>query len=126
MSDAKPHGLRAKLKARFDAAQERWEPTVKGWEWTWTRAVVFCLGLLFFLLFTMVILPSFWMYFAEQKLGWGGPSGGGNWALELRDAVAMGLATGPLITLWIAAVLLQNWRRKLRGQTATRPTGGYR
>jgi hypothetical protein len=126
MSEAKPHGLLARLKARFEAAQARWEPVVREWEWTWTRAVLFSLALLFFLLISMVIIPSFWMYFAEQKLGWSGPSGGGSWALEFRDAIAMGLATGPLITLWIVASVMQNWRRKLRGQTVTRPTGGYR
>jgi hypothetical protein len=126
MSDAKPHGLLNKLKARVDAAQAHWEPVVKEFEWTWTKAVLFCLGLLFFILITMVILPSFWMYFAEQKLGWGGPSGGGDWFLELRDAIAMGLATTPLIVILIVATIMQNWRRKLRGQTATRPTGGYR
>jgi hypothetical protein len=126
MSDAKPHGLLNKMKARFDAAQARLEPVVKEFEWTWTKAVLFSMGLLFFILISMVIIPSFWMYFAEQKLGWGGPSGGGDWSLEIRDAIAMGLATGPLITIWIIASIMQNWRRKLRGQTATRPTGGYR
>ena len=127
MSDAKPHGLLNKLRARFDAAQAHWEPVVKAFEWTWTKAVLFCLGLLFFILITMVILPSFWLYFAEQKLGWGGPSGGGDWFLELRDAIAMGLATTPLIVILIVASIMQNWRRKLRGQTGdVRPTGGYR
>ena len=38
----------------------------------------------------------------------------------------MGLATGPIITVLIVASILQNWRRKLRGQTDSRPTGGYR
>jgi hypothetical protein len=39
----------------------------------------------------------------------------------------MGLATGPFITVVIAATILQNWRRKLRGASAEgRPSGGYR
>ena len=104
----------------------RAEPVVKNFEWTWTKALVFCLGLWFFILVTAVVVPSFWMYFAEQKLGWGGPSGTGDWFLELRDAVALGLTTGPLLTIVVAAVIMQNWRRKLRGGTAERPAGGYR
>ena len=45
----------------------------------------------------------------------------------LRDAVAMGLTTGPIITVLIVAAVLQNWRSKLRGRSGdVRPTGGYR
>lgn len=75
------------------------------------------------------------MYFAEQKLGWGGPTDveaflkapiGQEGLLELRDAVAMGLSTGPIVTVMVAAVVLQNWRRRLRGAAGDRPAGGYR
>ena len=45
----------------------------------------------------------------------------------LRDAVAMGLTTGPLVTVIVVAAVMQNWRRKLRGADGdSRPTGGYR
>jgi len=45
----------------------------------------------------------------------------------LRDAIAMGLTTGPVITVLVVAAILQNWRRRLRGQSGdVRPTGGYR
>ena len=63
------------------------------------------------------MLPSFWLYFSEQKLGWQGPTDieaalqeiptllpGGEPAeyqellLQVRDAIAMGLSTGPIIT----------------------------
>ena len=45
----------------------------------------------------------------------------------MRDAVAMGLSTGPIITVLVAAAIMQNWRRKLRGASPTTPpTGGYR
>ena len=74
----------------------------------------------------MAVIPSFWMYFAEQTLGWDGQSGDGRWQPLARDAVAMGLSTGPLITILVAAAIMQNWRHKLRGQTDARPTGGYR
>lgn len=115
-----------KVPEKLAPQKERAERFLKEFEWSWTKAVVFCLGLWFFILFTAVVVPSFWMYFAEQKLGWAGPSGGGDWRLEVRDAIAMALSTGPLLTLAVAAVLMQNWRRKLRGRTAERPSGGYR
>src|SRR3990172_8881071 len=99
MSDPKTKGLRAKLEPRKEQA----ERFLKSFEWTWTTAILFSLAFVFFILVSMVIIPSFWLYFAEQKLGWGGPSGGGDWQTELRDAIAMGLTTGPLITVLIAA-----------------------
>jgi hypothetical protein len=123
------------MRERLRKLKERAEVFLKGFEWTWSTAVLFSLGFVFFLLITAVIIPSFWMYFAEQKLGWGGPTDveaflqgplSQEGLLELRDAIAMGLATGPIITAMVAAVILQNWRRKLRGQAADRPTGGYR
>jgi hypothetical protein len=110
----------------FDRRRAQLEPFVRDFEWTWTKAVIFSMGFVFFLMVSMVIIPSFWMYFAEQELLWGGPSGGGDWQTEVRDAVAMGLSTGPLITVLIIASILQNWRRKLRGASDARPTGGYR
>ncbi len=117
-----------RVRERLVAQREqRVDPFLRSFEWTWATAVVVSVALLFFILISMVIIPSFWMYFAEQKLGWGGPSGGGDWWLELRDAIAMGLVTGPFVTLLVVSALLQNYRRKLRGRTGdTRPTGGYR
>lgn len=114
------------IVSRVVELKRRAEPRVKSFEWTWTRAVVFCLALWFYIFIFAVIVPSFWMYFAEQKLLWAGPSGGGSWSLEIRDAIAMGLSTGPLITLVIVAVVMQNWRKRLRGVSGERPTGGYR
>lgn len=128
----------------------RIEEFVKDFEWTWTNAVLFSLGLTFFLLISTSIIPSFWMYFAEQKLGWGGPTDleaflkkpfeSGRFLgidsfplpslqtkLQIRDAVAMGLTTGPIVTLLVAASAMQNWRKKLRGGGGdSRPSGGYR
>jgi hypothetical protein len=107
-------------------AKEHTERFLKAFEWTWTTAVIFCLAFGFFTLITMAVIPSFWMYFAEQTLGWDGLSGTSDWRPLARDAVAMGLATGPFITVVIAATILQNWRRKLRGTSSDRPSGGYR
>jgi hypothetical protein len=127
------------------------ESFLRGFEWSWTNAVVFALALLFFLLISAAVLPSWWMYYSEQTLGWQGPTDleaflrdpfntglpffsaeGFLWLsdeahLMLRDAIAMGLTTGPVITVLVLSAILQNWRRKLRGESGdVRPTGGYR
>ena len=123
----------AKAHAR---AEGRAEAFLKTFEWTWTNAVVFSLGLVFFLLITMSVIPSFWLYFAEQKLGWDGPTERASSDRSaprllrsrsfVRDAIAMGLTTVPSSWCSSVAAIMQNWRRKLRGGAADRPTGGYR
>jgi hypothetical protein len=130
------------------------ESFLRDFEWSWTSAVLFSMALVFFLLITSSVMPSWWMYYAEQKLGWQGPTdleafakdpititGGldglvsresflwlsSEGLLMLRDAIAMGLTTGPVVTVLVVAAIMQNWRRKLRGQSGdVRPTGGYR
>ncbi len=133
------------IAERLAPLKERVESFLRGFEWTWTTAVIFSVGLVFFFLITMAVLPSFWLYFADQKLKWDGGAAHKilpwSWAQRgplgwtatgtelkhLRDAVAMGLSTGPLVTILIAAAIMQNWRRKLRGaQSEARPSGGYR
>ena len=113
-----PQGL-VKLKQRA-------EPIVKGFEWTWTTAVLFSLGLAFFSVITMAVIPSFWLYLAEQKLGMGGISGTSNWRPLVRDFIAVNLAVGPFVTVVVAGAIMQNWRRKLRGASGERAAGGYR
>jgi hypothetical protein len=120
------------------------EDFLRAFEWTWTSAVLFSLALTFFILISTSIMPSFWMYYAEQRIGWAGPTDIQAFlqhpfgtsitdplSLEgykqVRDAIAMGLTTGPIITVLVAGAAMQNWRKKLRGGSAeTRPTGGYR
>ncbi len=115
------------VEKRLAPLVEQAERFLKEWEWTWTRAAVFCLTFAFVVLISMAVIPSFWLYFADNKLRWNGSGPNGFWLKELRDAVAMGLATGPFVTFLILAAVLQNWRRRLRGRTGeTRPTGGYR
>jgi hypothetical protein len=116
------------------ALKGRIETFLKNFEWTWTSAVVFSLAVVFFLLISTTVMPSFWLYFADQRLKWDGGSPQvvifwtipGVWLQVLRDAVTMGLASMPLIVALIATAAMQNWRRKLRGETGGRPTGGYR
>jgi hypothetical protein len=127
------------------------EAFLRDFEWTWTSAVLFSMALLFLLLISVAVMSSWWLYYSEQILGWQGPTdleaflrdpfntGGSPFArdsflwlsneglLMLRDAIAMGLATGPIITVLVVSAVLQNWRRKLRGESGdVRPTGGYR
>lgn len=126
MSQVEPT-RRSRLAGRLASQRERVETLLKSFEWSWTKAVVFSLLLTFFILVTTSVIPSFWLYFADQKLKWNGAGPNGFWLKELRDAVAMGLVTGPIVTILVATVLMQNWRRKLRGRSGdVRPTGGYR
>ena len=115
--------------------KERVEAFLRTFEWTWTTAVVFSLGLVFFLLITTSVMPSFWLYFADSTLKWNDTAPlrliiftiDGYWLKELRDAVAMGLATLPIILVLVGGAIMQNWRKKLRGSSGdSRPTGGYR
>ncbi len=113
--------------AKAPGMKERVEGFLRAFEWTWTNAVLFCLALVFFIVITTSVIPSFWLYFADQKLKWDGSGPQGFWLKELRDAVAMGLVTGPFISILLVAAIMQNWRRKLRGSSGgSRPSGGYR
>ena len=87
----------AKTKARLAHRKQQAEGFLKAFEWTWTKAVVFSLVLTFFILIFTSVIPSFWLYFADQKLKWSGAGPHGFWLKELRDAIAMGLATVPII-----------------------------
>ena len=111
------------------------EPHVKAFEWTWTSAILAAFGIVTFLLVFAIILPSAWLYFAEGELDWKGPANfeallndplGPELALQIRDAFAMALTVGPIATLMVAGAMTQNWRKRLRGGDAARPTGGYR
>jgi len=117
----------AKTKARLAHRKHQTESFLKTFEWTWTKAILFSVALTFVILITTSVIPSFWLYFADQKLKWSGAGPNGFWLKELRDAIAMGLATTPIIVILVVAAVVQNWRRKLRGQSGdVRPTGGYR
>lgn len=115
--------------------KERVEAFLRTFEWTWTTAVLFSFGLVFFLLITTSVMASFWLYFADSTLKWNDTAPqklivftiDGYWLKELRDAIAMGLATLPIIVALVGGAIMQNWRKKLRGSSGdSRPTGGYR
>lgn len=114
-------------RSRIHSLKDRVEAFLKGFEWTWTTAVLFSVGLVFAIMISTSVIPSFWLYFADQKLHWDGSGPDGTVLKLARDAVAMGLVTGPFFTILIASAILQNWRRKLRGASSdARSTGGYR
>ncbi|MEX0991123.1 MAG: hypothetical protein WD004_02480 [Actinomycetota bacterium] len=120
--------------------KERVETFLKEFEWTWTTAVLASLGLTFIMLISAVIVPSFIIYFSEQQFGWAGATDLEGFINELvsdgpfnpemmkevRDAVAMGVTTVAFAMPFVIATILQNKRRKLRGGSDKRPTGGYR
>ena len=124
-ANAWPRPLRPLVRL-YTTTKNRLEPRVRDFEWSWTTAVVFSLVFAFVSVITMAVIPSFWLYFAEQKLGWDGLSGTSDWRPLARDFVAANLAMGPFVTFAVIAAVMQNWRRKLRGGSADRPTGGYR
>jgi hypothetical protein len=100
----------------------RSEAGIRDWEWTWTKAAVFCLLFLFVLMTTLAIVPSWFLYFANQRLRWTT-----FWLLILRDAIATGWIGTWFAIFLIIGAMMQNIRRKVRGTTGTsRPTGGYR
>lgn len=97
------------------------EAAVRDWEWTWTKAVLFSLGFAFFILFTQAVIPSFWFYFSEGTLGWRD-----GLKQMLAEAIALGWITTTFGGILVTAVVLQNWRRKLRGHDHIRRGYGSR
>src|SRR5437016_3904172 len=118
MSLPLPPSIEKRLAPVFAKSEAR----IRDWEWTWTRAAVFCLLFCFAILITLAIVPSWFLYFANQRLRWTT-----FWLLILRDAIATGWIGTWFAIFLIVASQLQNIRRKVRGTTGdTRPTGGYR
>ncbi len=96
---------------------------VRDFEWTWTKAVVASLILWFIGITGIAVIPSWWLYFAEESLGWRASS---FWLFKLRDVVAIMLFSGPFVTFILFGYYIQKWRRRLRSESESRPTGGYR
>jgi hypothetical protein len=106
----------------------------RDFEWTWTKAVFASLVLWFIGMTLIVIIPSYWLYFADQTLGWRPTKvcsiswlqNCGFWLFEFRDVVASILFGGPFGMLIVVSYYLQKQRRKLRSESESRPIGGYR
>lgn len=119
------------LQERAQPLIRRAETFVRDFEWTWTKAVVAALALWIIGITGMAVIPSFWLYLADQKLSWRSTGCGHSdtvcfWLFKARDVVASMLYTGPFVTLIVVPFLLQKWRRRLRSESESRPTGGYR
>lgn len=110
-----------RVQERLAPVVERVEAFLKNWEWTWTRAVVACLGIAFITLLFTAIVPSWWLYFADQTLRWRS-----FWQLKLRDLIAVVIIVGSFSVILGAAYVLQEARHRLRGSGVEHRTGGYR
>jgi hypothetical protein len=122
-----PKGLQERARPMIRRA----EAFVRDFEWTWTKAVVGALVLWIVGITGMAVIPSYWLYLADQKLSWRATGCGHSdtvcfWLFKARDVVASMLYTGPFVTLIVVPFLLQKWRRRLRSESESRPTGGYR
>jgi hypothetical protein len=110
------------MPRRLVPLAERSNRFLREWEWTWTTAVVFSVGLSFAAIIILAVIPSFWLYFADQTLQWKS-----FWTVKLKEAIAAGWITVNFALFFLAAYLLQRQRQKLRGTGGeTRPSGGYR
>ena len=110
-----------RVRERLAPLQERGQTFLRNWEWTWTSAVVAALLIAMLTIFFTAMLPSWWLYFADQKLRWRT-----FWLLKLRDLIAAGEIVVSFSVILGAAYLLQEARHKLRGGSAEHRTGGYR
>ena len=110
------------LQRRLAPLVERGNQFLKAWEWTWTTAVVACVALTFAALIVLAVIPSFWLYYAQQTLRWTS-----FWMVKLRDLIVVVWIRFWFTNIFLGAYVIQNARRKLRGEGGeTRPTGGYR
>ena len=135
---------KSRTKQRAGGVKARIENFLEAFEWTWTRAVTFSLALVFFLLISTAVMPSFWMYFAEQKIGWARPHRHrGVPACPLRHldhepAVPQGYLRSATRSRWASRRCRSSWCWWCRPSCRTggassaaasgdaRPTGGYR
>lgn len=115
-----PKGVERRLRPYM----RRGEGFLRDWEWTWTSAFLAGIFISLAALFLLAVIPSWWLYFAEQQLGWDESN---RLLLTLRDIVAVGW-----LTVWtgffvVTFYKLQVIRRRLRGEKqAERYSGGYR
>jgi hypothetical protein len=120
-----------RMQVRAQPLIRRAEVLLRDFEWTWTKAVVAALILWVIGITGMAVIPSYWLYFADQKLRWRSTGCGHSdtvcfWLFKARDVVASMLYTGPFITLIVVPYFVQKWRRRLRSESESRPVGGYR
>jgi hypothetical protein len=113
------------LQERAQPLVRRIEQFLREFEWTWTKAVIASLLLWIFGITTIALIPSWWLYFAEQRLGWR-ETPQTFFLFKLRDVIAIILFSAPFGALIVIPYYVQKWRRRLRSESESRPTGGYR
>jgi hypothetical protein len=125
------------LQERAAPLVGRFQTFVKEFEWTWTKAIIVSLVLWFLAILFVGMIPSLWLYLADQKLHWRAcPCTGSErylflsiphfWLFKLRDLVAVILFSIPVGGFIMVPYSLQKLRRRLRSESESRPTGGYR
>ena len=120
-----PPGLQERAKPYTDRFQAR----VRDFEWTWTKTVIISLALWFLAIGLVAFLPSWWLYYADQKLGWHKCPCTTTlkfFEFKARDVVAVILFSIPFGAMIVIPYHLQKLRRRLRSESESRPTGGYR
>jgi ABC-type proline/glycine betaine transport system permease subunit len=113
------------LQERAQPMVRRIEGFLRAFEWTWTKAVVASLVFWIIGITFIALIPSWWLYFAEQKLGWR-DTPQTFLLFELRDLIAIILFSLPFGAFIVIPYYVQKWRRRLRSESEGRPTGGYR
>ena len=112
------------VRRRAQPFIERGEASLRDWEWTWTSAFVAGVVISFIAITTMAVIPSWFLYFAEQTLGWTREN---RLLLTIRDLLVVGYLTVVVGVFVVTAYKVQVIRRRLRGEKqAERYSGGYR
>jgi hypothetical protein len=112
------------LERRLRPAVARGERFLREWEWTWTSAFIAGIGISFAAIVLLAVIPSWWIYFAANQLGWTEPN---RLLVSVRDMMAMGYLTVVAAAFVVTAYQVQVIRKRLRGERqAERYSGGYR
>ena len=117
------------LQERAQPLVARGEGFLRDCEWTWTKATMVALTLWFVGIWLIAFIPSWWLYFASDRLGWRPCPCASNlkfWLFILRDVVASALFGLPFGAFIVVPYWLQKVRRRLRSESESRPIGGYR
>ncbi|MDQ4005109.1 MAG: hypothetical protein M3135_02255 [Actinomycetota bacterium] len=112
------------LERRLRPVMKRGEELLRDWEWTWTTAFLAGIVISFAAITSMAVIPSWFLYFAEQTLGWDQTN---RLLLTLRDVLVTGYLTVVVGVFVVTLYKLQVIRKRLRGEKqAERYSGGYR
>ena len=113
------------LMLRFmpEPVRRRVEAFVRDFEWTWTKAIIAAFVLWFLAIVLLGFIPSWWLLFASSSLGWRQSR---FWLFKARDLVAILIFSFFMGGFIMVPYYVQKWRRRLRSESESRPTGGYR